>query len=147
MDEDSSTQQKTWRQACSFGKRNVFRLHLNESREDFCPGEGRGCKIKKFFFFFFKSETETRFFPSTHGTGQNNRFIFHSWRKSELTDSLVRSWSRSEFRVNFFFTYEVSQNQKCENQTKQGRIRRFLFHSCNWSELKVLFFTHKVGQN
>ena len=29
MDEDSSTEQKTW-QVCSFGKRNVFRLHLNE---------------------------------------------------------------------------------------------------------------------
>ena len=38
MDEDSSTEQKTW-QVCSFGKRNVFRLHLNESREGFCQRE------------------------------------------------------------------------------------------------------------
>ena len=30
MDEDSSTKQKTW-QVYSFGKRNVFRLHLSES--------------------------------------------------------------------------------------------------------------------
>ena len=28
MDEDSSTEQETW-QVYSFGKRNVFRLHLN----------------------------------------------------------------------------------------------------------------------
>ena len=35
MDEDSSTEHKTW-QAYSFGKRNVFRLHLTESREGFC---------------------------------------------------------------------------------------------------------------
>ena len=28
MDEDSSTEQKTW-QVYSFGKRNVFMLHLN----------------------------------------------------------------------------------------------------------------------
>ena len=34
MDEDSSTEQKTW-QVYSFGKRNVLRLHLNESREGF----------------------------------------------------------------------------------------------------------------
>ena len=32
MDEDSSMEQKMW-QVYSFGKRNVFRLHLNESRE------------------------------------------------------------------------------------------------------------------
>ena len=32
---DSSMEQKTW-QVYSFGKRNVFRLHLNESREGFC---------------------------------------------------------------------------------------------------------------
>ena len=38
MDEDSSTQQKEW-QVYSFGKRNVFRLHLNESREGFCRRE------------------------------------------------------------------------------------------------------------
>ena len=30
------TEQKTW-QVYSFGKRNVFRLDLNESREGFCP--------------------------------------------------------------------------------------------------------------
>ena len=41
MDEDSSTEQKTW-QVYSLGKRNVFRLHLNESRERFCRrGSGR----------------------------------------------------------------------------------------------------------
>ena len=34
MDEDSSTEQKT-RQVYSFGKRSVFMLHLNESREGF----------------------------------------------------------------------------------------------------------------
>ena len=34
MDEDSSAEQKTW-QVYSFEKRNVFRLHLNESREGF----------------------------------------------------------------------------------------------------------------
>ena len=34
MDEDSSMEQKTW-QVYSFGKRNVLRLHLNESREGF----------------------------------------------------------------------------------------------------------------
>ena len=33
MDEDSSTERKTW-QVHSFGKRNVFRLHLNESGEE-----------------------------------------------------------------------------------------------------------------
>ena len=131
MDEDSRTEQKTWRQAYSFGKRNVFRLHLNESREDFCPGEGRGCKKK----FFFKSETEMRFFPSTHGTGQNNRFIFHSWRKSELTDSLVRSWSRSEFRVNFFFSPMKYL------RIKSARIRR------SRGELDAFYFTHAIGQN
>ena len=31
-DEDSSTKQKTWR-VYSFGKRNVFRLHLNGCRD------------------------------------------------------------------------------------------------------------------
>ena len=40
MDEDSSTKQKTW-QVCSFGKRNVFRLYLNEYRE------GRWIKNRK----------------------------------------------------------------------------------------------------
>ena len=40
-DEDSSMEQKTW-QVYSFGKRNVFRLHLNESRKGFCwRGRGR----------------------------------------------------------------------------------------------------------
>ena len=34
MDEDSGMEQKT-RQVYNFGKRNVFRLHLNESREGF----------------------------------------------------------------------------------------------------------------
>ena len=35
MDEDGSTEQKTWQVYC-FGKGYVFRLHLNESREGFC---------------------------------------------------------------------------------------------------------------
>ena len=35
MDEDSSTKRKPWR-VCSFGKRNVLRFDLNESRESFC---------------------------------------------------------------------------------------------------------------
>ena len=35
MVEDISTKQKTW-QVYNFGKRNVFRLDLNESREGFC---------------------------------------------------------------------------------------------------------------
>ena len=34
MDEDGSTEQKAW-QVYSFGKRNVFRLHFNESRGGF----------------------------------------------------------------------------------------------------------------
>ena len=38
MDEDFSTEQKTW-QVYNFGKRNVFRLDLNESREGFCRRE------------------------------------------------------------------------------------------------------------
>ena len=40
MDEDSSTEQKTW-QVYNFGKSNVFRLDLNDSREVFCR-RGRG---------------------------------------------------------------------------------------------------------
>ena len=40
MDEDSRMEQKTW-QVYSFGKRNVFRLHLNESRKGYCR-RGRG---------------------------------------------------------------------------------------------------------
>ena len=35
MDEDSNMKWKTW-QLYSSGKRNVFRLHLIESRESFC---------------------------------------------------------------------------------------------------------------
>ena len=35
MDKDISTEQKTWL-VYNFGKRNVFRLDLNESREGFC---------------------------------------------------------------------------------------------------------------
>ena len=36
MDEDSSTEQKTWQiQFYSFRRSSVFRLHLNESRESF----------------------------------------------------------------------------------------------------------------
>ena len=45
MDEDSSTEKKTW-QVHSFGKRNVFRLHLNEPREGFCRrGRGRSFHV------------------------------------------------------------------------------------------------------
>ena len=40
MDEDISTEQKTW-QVYNLGKINVFRLDLNESREGFCR-RGRG---------------------------------------------------------------------------------------------------------
>ena len=41
MDEDSSTEQKTW-QVYSFGKINGFRLHLNEARESVSVGEEEG---------------------------------------------------------------------------------------------------------
>ena len=40
MDEDSNMEQKTW-QVYSLGKRNVFRLPLNESREGLCQRESR----------------------------------------------------------------------------------------------------------
>ena len=40
MDEDGNTDQKTLK-VYNFGKRNVLRLHLNESREGFCR-RGRG---------------------------------------------------------------------------------------------------------
>ena len=41
MDEDSRTEQKTW-QVYSFWKRNVFRLHLNESSHTNTGGGGGG---------------------------------------------------------------------------------------------------------
>ena len=42
MDGDISTEQETWH-VYNFGKRNVFRLDLNESREGFFVGkEGEG---------------------------------------------------------------------------------------------------------
>ena len=45
VDDDSSTEQKIW-QVCSFGKRNVFRLHLTESREGFSRrGRGRSFHV------------------------------------------------------------------------------------------------------
>ena len=45
MDEDSSMEQKTL-QAYGFGKRNVSRLHLNESKEGFCRrGRGRSFHV------------------------------------------------------------------------------------------------------
>ena len=45
MDEDISTEQKTW-QVYDFGKRNVFRLDLNESRNGFCRrGRGRSFQV------------------------------------------------------------------------------------------------------
>ena len=40
MDEDISTERKTWL-VYNFGKINVFRFDLNESREGFCQ-RGRG---------------------------------------------------------------------------------------------------------
>ena len=47
MDEDSSTEQNAW-EVYSFGKRNVFRLHLNESREGFCRRErGRSFHVDR----------------------------------------------------------------------------------------------------
>ena len=47
MDGDSSTDQKTWQvQVYSSGKRNVFRLDLNESRQNFCRrGRGRSFHV------------------------------------------------------------------------------------------------------
>ena len=45
MDKDISMEQKTW-QVYNFGKRNVFRLDLNESREGFCQrGRGRSFHV------------------------------------------------------------------------------------------------------
>ena len=45
MDKDISTEQKTW-QVYNLGKRNVFRLDLNESREGFCRrGRGRAFHV------------------------------------------------------------------------------------------------------
>ena len=45
MDEDVSTEQKTW-QVYNLGKRNVFRLDLNESREGLCRrGRGRSFHV------------------------------------------------------------------------------------------------------
>ena len=45
MDEDISTERKTW-QVYNFGKRKVFRLDLNESREVFCQrGRGRSFHV------------------------------------------------------------------------------------------------------
>ena len=47
MDEASNTEQKTW-QVYSFGKRKVFRLHLNESSEGFCRrGRGRSFHVDR----------------------------------------------------------------------------------------------------
>ena len=42
MDEDISTERKTW-QVYNFGKRNLFRLHLNESRPE-RKGKGIPCR-------------------------------------------------------------------------------------------------------
>ena len=45
MDEDSSTEQKTWQAYC-FGKKKCFRQLLNESREGFCQrGRGRSFHV------------------------------------------------------------------------------------------------------
>ena len=45
MDEDISTDKKTW-QVYNCGKRNVFRLYFNESREGFCRrGRGRSFDV------------------------------------------------------------------------------------------------------
>ena len=45
MDKDISTEQKT-QQVYNFGKRKIFRLDLNESREGFCwTGRGRSFHV------------------------------------------------------------------------------------------------------
>ena len=45
MDKDISTEQKTW-QVYNLGKRNVFRLDLNESGDGFCRrGRGRSFQV------------------------------------------------------------------------------------------------------
>ena len=45
MDEDISTEKKTW-EVYNFGKRNVLRLDLNKSREGFCRrGRGRSFHV------------------------------------------------------------------------------------------------------
>ena len=47
MDKDISTEQKTW-QVYNLGKRNVFRLDLNESGDGFCRrGRGRSFHIDR----------------------------------------------------------------------------------------------------
>ena len=47
MDEDSSTDQKTW-QVYSLGNSNVFRLHFNETSEGFCwRGRGRSFHVDR----------------------------------------------------------------------------------------------------
>ena len=48
----SHTEQKTWH-VHSFGKRNVFRLHLNESSEGFCQ---RGRRSTSFHVYGPKTE-------------------------------------------------------------------------------------------
>ena len=47
MDGDSSTDQKTWQvQVYSFGKKECFRLYLNESRQNYCRrGRGRSFHV------------------------------------------------------------------------------------------------------
>ena len=72
MDEDSSMEQKTW-QVYSFGKRNVFRLHLNVSREA-----------------FFRISRERSF----HVDGQKRRG-HQQWRVRNLETESIRS---SEYR-------------------------------------------------
>ena len=45
MDKDISTKEKKW-QVYNFGKRNVFRLNLNESSDGFCRrGRGRSFHV------------------------------------------------------------------------------------------------------
>ena len=45
MDEDSNTEWKTGHVE-NFGEKHVFRLHFNESREDFCRrGRGRSFHV------------------------------------------------------------------------------------------------------
>ena len=47
MDEDISTERKTWL-VYNFGKINVFRFDLNESREGFCQrGRGRSLYVDR----------------------------------------------------------------------------------------------------
>ena len=80
MDEDSSMEQKTC-EVHSLGKRNVFRLHLNESREGFCwSGRGRS------FQFLLEGEGHSSFCWS----GMGRSFWFLLERKGKVILVSVR---------------------------------------------------------